>query len=428
MAQYSNGYYSGGSTTTASPYDPNAGGMTYGFPQAGANRDMPVMTGFDPNAPTIAPQFATQGGGGFDDGPGGSWQVPGDGSPWTPIQNPPDYSGGGGGGSTGGVNQTDTSGWAWQPNGTPYRDPNTGQCYVYQNGVPQKAQDGACGGTMQHPDTGTKPGALGPPGTLPPGSPDPGDGPVTGPGGSTDGSIPSSFQPNTPPPIPGSMPNVDPYEIGSSPDFSDLYGLDGVSPVNPQANPFDYGQVSDFADAAYAQSMRYLQPQFDTEDRRYEQALINKGIDPNSEAGMEMLRRKEVGQNDQLSRAAFDALGFGADLQGQMFDQSATRSGYANDLLQALMGLDQRGHEFDTTAGLNANQQAFAQMLALEGLDYRDYMTLIDQMRYDDSLALSLLGMGAPPGYTTVNTGLSQGPGYDLQGALDMWNTPLFGS
>ncbi len=235
-----------------------------------------------------------------------------------------------------------------------------------------------------------------------------------------------SYNPNTPPQYPGGTPNVDPYDIGSSPDYSG-FDFEGVSPVNPQADPFDYGQVSDFADAAWEQSMRYLEPQFQTEDRRHEQMLINKGLDPNSEAGMEALRRKEVGQNDLLSKSAFDALGFGTDLQNQMFGQDATRSGFANDMMQALMGLGQRGHEFDTTAGLNANQQAFAQMLALEGLDYRDYMTLIDQMRYDDSLALSLLGMGAAPSYQTVRTGLSDAPFVDLSNSFSMWNTPLFG-
>lgn len=331
--------------TTASPYDPNAGGMTYG-----------------------ANQYST----------GGVNNVPETQSFGDPANDKSDYK------------------VCFDPS-SPYYNKEW------------------CKAARDNPYTDA--------GKLPPwvtGSPD-----STNPDGTPTVPAPS-YNPNQPPVYQGGTPNVDPYDIGSSPNFD--VSLEGVSPVNPQADPFDYGQVSDFSDAAFAQSMRYLEPQFAMDDRRHEQSLINKGLDPNSEAGMEALRRKEMSQNDLTSKAAYDALGFGAGLQDQMFGQDATRSGYANDLIQALMGLEQRGHEFDTTAGLNANQQAFAQMLALEGLDYRDYMTLIDQMRYDDSLALSLLGLGQAPSYNTVRTGLADAPYADFSGDFQMWNTPLFGS
>jgi cobyrinic acid a,c-diamide synthase len=109
--------------------------------------------------------------------------------------------------------------------------------------------------------------------------------------------------------------------------------------------------------------------------RRGAQELINKGIDPYSEAGQKAFRQKEMSQSDQMSKAAFDALGFGAGLQEQMFGQDAQRSQLAQALLQAQMGLSQRGHEFDTGTLLGADQQSFGQMLGLEGLNYRDYLT-----------------------------------------------------
>lgn len=299
--------------------------------------------------------------------------------------------------------------WPTIPGQPGRRDPSNGQCYY--NG--QKAHDSMCGGNIPLPDTT---------------QPDPGDGPITPPpitvtptpGGNGGGGT-------SPPPYTGGMPNIDPYAVPPSP-TQEATGVGGISAINPQATPFDYGQVSDFADAAWNQSKRYLDPQFQLQDRRFEQSLINKGIDPDSEAGQAAFQRKSMGQNDLLSKSAFDALGFGTGVQDQMFGQAATRSGLSAELLQAMMGLNQRGHEFDVTAGLNANQQAFAQMLGLEGLDYRDYMTLIDQMRYDDSLSLALLGMGAPPGYQTVNTGLGSAPYADLNNETNLWNTPLFGS
>lgn len=317
------------------------------------------------------------------------------------------------------------------PPGTPWKDPATGQCYVAgAGGKLSKAQAGACGGPMPAPPV--NPQTPGPPGTMDPGDPDPGDGPIppiTPPvvGGPGDPSLPQ-YAGNQPPPYDPTLPDIDPYTIGASPDPT-ATGVGGVSAIDPQAQPFQYDEVSDFADSAWEQAMRYLRPEMDLEDRRYDQMLINRGIDPfSSEAGKDSFRMKEMSQNDRLSKAAFDALGFGRDTQQQMFGQSKDRAELSNQLLQAMMGLKQRGHEFDTTAGLNANQQAFAQMLALEGLDYRDYQTLIDQMRYDDSLALALLGIGAPPGYSTVNTGLPGAPYADLQNEIDMWNTPLFGS
>jgi hypothetical protein len=201
--------------------------------------------------------------------------------------------------------------------------------------------------------------------------------------------------------------------------------LGGVSAVNPQADAFDYGAVGDFQDAAWQNSMRYLEPQMELQDERYAQELINKGIDPYSEAGQKAFRQKEMSQSDQMSKAAFDALGFGAGLQEQMFGQDAQRSQLAQALLQAQMGLSQRGHEFDTGTLLGADQQSFGQMLGLEGLNYRDYLTSVDQARYQDSLALALAGLAPGPSYGTLNTGLP-GAEYAEYGQQADWYGDLY--
>jgi hypothetical protein len=218
------------------------------------------------------------------------------------------------------------------------------------------------------------------------------------------------------------MPNVDPYDVSQSPDWMTAPNeIGGVSAVNPEAGEFDYGGVQDFADAAWQNSMRYLDPQLTQQDERFAQQLINQGIDPYSEAGQRAFQQKEMSQNDLLSKSAFDALGYGAGLQNQMFGQDATRSQLANALLQSQWGLTQRGHEFDIGAGMQANEQAFNQMLGLEGLNYRDYQTMIDQQRYQDSLALALAGLAPAPQYGTVSTGLPNAPIYDYQGSQNTW-------
>ena len=218
-------------------------------------------------------------------------------------------------------------------------------------------------------------------------------------------------------------PTVDPYDVSSSPDWMNSpTSTGGVNAVNPNADAFDYGEVGDFSDAAWQNSMRYLEPQMDLQNDRYTQELINQGIDPYSEAGQKAFRQKSMAQNDMLSKSAFDSLGYGSQLQNQMFGQDATRSQLANALLQSQMGLTQRGQEFDTQAGMSANEQAYNQMMGLEGLGYRDYLTGVDQSRYQDTLSLALMGMAPGPSYSTTNTGLSQGPAVEYTNASNYFS------
>ena len=200
-----------------------------------------------------------------------------------------------------------------------------------------------------------------------------------------------------------------------------------VNAINPQANPMAYEDINQFTDAAYENAMRNLSPELEMQDERFAQDLINRGIDPNSPAGQEAFDRKARAQNDMLSKAAFDAMGFGTGIQQQMFAQDATRSQLANAMLQAQMGLSQRGHEFDTQAEMAANQQAFEQMMGLEGLNYRDYLSFIDQKRYQDSLALALAGLAPGPGYNITSTGLPQAASQEQIGQWQQYFGNLFG-
>jgi hypothetical protein len=168
--------------------------------------------------------------------------------------------------------------------------------------------------------------------------------------------------------------------------------------------------------------MRYLEPQMELQDERFAQELINKGIDPNSEAGQRAFRQKSMSQNDMMSKSAFDALGYGSSLQDQMFGQDATRSQLANAMLQAQMGLSQRGREFDTQAGMSSYDQAFGQMMGLEGLNYRDYLSYVDQSRYQDQISMALAGLAPSPSFSTTNAGLSRAPVYEYQGGTNFNN------
>mgnify|MGYP001815735944 CR=1 FL=1 len=190
------------------------------------------------------------------------------------------------------------------------------------------------------------------PGPVPPTATPP---PVGSPGAPMPGAVPPTgapapqlgqqnpFSPWTPigqPPAPGTggvpgMPQLQgPGQL--PPPALGQYGpgtqFGGVSTVNPQAQQADYGSVNQFADQAYQQSRRYLDPQQASENRRFDQELINRGIDPNSQAGQLAADQLSRQQNDQNSKAAFDAMQFGQNVQNQMFQQDLARSGLAGQM------------------------------------------------------------------------------------------------
>jgi len=88
-----------------------------------------------------------------------------------------------------------------------------------------------------------------------------------------------------------------------------------------------------------------------------QQEMINKGIDPNSPQGQEMMKMKGMQQADARNAAAFNSLGFGQGIQNQMAQQDLARSGIAGDMQKALWNaqLGSSGQDLQRYLG---NQQA----------------------------------------------------------------------
>jgi hypothetical protein len=259
------------------------------------------------------------------------------------------------------------------------------------------------------------PGQGGAPGMALPPAPGQGGGPTSpfAPVGST--------APATPPQAP---PGPMDAQLGAGTRFG------GQTTVNAQAGPADYQGVQGFADQALEQSRRYLDPQQEQQNRRMQQDLINKGIDPMSEQGRGMLDQMGRQQADQNSKAAFDALQFGQGIQQQMFGQDMARTQQAGQMQQALWqaqlgksgqdlqrygmnqqfelgksGQDLQRYGMDQQYGLGMGQldmarqgQDFNQMLGLEGLQFRDRVYGDKRSDYQDALTMSLLGMTPVPG------------------------------
>lgn len=283
----------------------------------------------------------------------------------------------------------------------------------------------------------------------------------------------SPWKPLTPPPmpvdskIPGApgLPRM-PGAPGYNP-YGDGTQFGGVSTINPNANPADYDSVRGFANSAYDQSMRNLQPQMDQQNRRFDQTLINQGIDPNSKAGQDARAQMDRGQNDLRSKATFDALAFGQGIQNQMFGQDLSRSQLAsgmqmgewgnNTAMNNLLGntygnqlgfLGQQGgnmaNMYGAQLGLQGNmnnnatsrynsqlqhslgmgnlelgrqQQDWSQMMGMEGLNQwnQTYNRQGDWRNQD--LTLALMGLNVPQ-----QSQIGTGGGNFQPGGVDPWS------
>lgn len=232
------------------------------------------------------------------------------------------------------------------------------------------------------------------------------------------------FTPGNDPAPPGPVDTPQPIEYDPSRDWMNIFDYDGVNAINPweMMQGFDYEQFQEYEDRAYDQAMRTLGPELEEERNRFDQQLINQGIDPNSEAGQKARAQMERGQNDRINQAKFNAMGFGQQMQQQIFGQAATSSQLANQMLQHQMQLAQRGHEFDNRLDFMSNQDSWNRMMGLENLNYRDYMTYLDQQRYQNSLAMALAGLAPGPMYQGGQPFLQGGYMQDIGNQWDLWN------
>jgi hypothetical protein len=160
---------------------------------------------------------------------------------------------------------------------------------------------------------------------------------------------------------------------------------DPTNPYSPwstmppdQAN---YDQMQGFSDQAYDYSRRYVDPQQDQDQRRIQQEMVNKGIDPNSAQGMEMMNQMSMRHGDQNDASAFGAMGFGQGIQNQMFNQQL---GWGN-------------------LELGRQQQDFGEILGYDQIDYRNDQYNEMNNRWDQSLAMNMAGYQPPYGSTPTD-------------------------
>jgi hypothetical protein len=148
------------------------------------------------------------------------------------------------------------------------------------------------------------------------------------------------------------------------------YGPQQIAGATPSFG--DYGSVAQYADQAHHNAMRYLGPQMEIEQDRLNQEIINRGVDPNSEAGQFMKDDLARRQNDAQTAASFGALQFGQGIQNQMAQQEIANQGLAADMQKALwqsqLGASSQALQ-KYVADQNFNLGASGQALEKYGID-----------------------------------------------------------
>ena len=130
---------------------------------------------------------------------------------------------------------------------------------------------------------------------------------------------------------------------------------DGVSPFNASSGATGIGDFQRFSDAAYERQVGRLTPQFEAQERSFEQDMVNRGIAPGTPAYDNARANFENARNDAFEGARTQADQLGAALQNQSFQQGATNSGLLNQLLLGQMGAD--ASRFGATTSANASMR-----------------------------------------------------------------------
>ena len=154
-------------------------------------------------------------------------------------------------------------------------------------------------------------------------------------------------------PTPTRQPGATGFGSGRTSSYAGFRG----SPQTAQAGPAQFDSMREYQDQAFQHGMSRLQPQIDQQNRRAAQDLVNRGIDPASAAGRNMLDQNARNQNDLRSSMLTQAMRLGLQAQNQAFGQSANNADRRQRHDQFYSGLGEQGRQFD--AGLRERGRQF---------------------------------------------------------------------
>lgn len=223
------------------------------------------------------------------------------------------------------------------------------------------------------------------------------------------GSVPQGVQT----PAPGTGGNVNPAWNPQG----------GVSPFNATSGATGVGDFQRFADAAYDRQVGRLTPQFEQQQRGFEQDMVNRGIAPGTPAYDDARANFENSRNDAFEGARTQADQLGAALQNQSFQQGAINSQGLRELLLGREAADASRFGASASAsasryGADRNAESNANNLAYQ-MQQGDFGNLMQMLNF---------GMGVN-GQNNATQGqnfnqnawaLGQIPGMQAPGNLDV--------
>lgn len=187
----------------------------------------------------------------------------------------------------------------------------------------------------------------------------------------------------------------------------------GVSPFNASAGATGIGEFQRFADNAYNESERRLTPQFEAQQRSFEQDMVNRGIAPGTPAYDNARQNFEQSRNDAFASARANADQQGMQAQQQSFMQGATNSAGLRDLILGRQNFDASIYGSDASMYNSDN----AANTAANNLDWQ-------RQQGDFGNLMQLLGFGQ--GITGFNNGAANQNNQNQVGQYNM-NTGMLG-
>lgn len=116
--------------------------------------------------------------------------------------------------------------------------------------------------------------------------------------------------------------------------------INGVDPVKVNVSPDILNGFDQYRDAAYEQSTRTLDPQWQQAQKDFEQQMVGRGFSPGTAAYQAAYDNFSRGKNDAYSQARSQALAQGLQANQQAFGQGLAQSQLANDLQKAQWSLE----------------------------------------------------------------------------------------
>jgi len=170
----------------------------------------------------------------------------------------------------------------------------------------------------------------------------------------------------------------------------------------------DIGTNQEYIDTAYDSAMRQMQPQMDARNAELAQGLVNRGLQPGTEAYDAEMGRMNNMQNDMLQSAAYGAQQTGLGAQNQEFQQQFGYDQLANALQQSQIGAQAQMSAAGASANASRNNAQLRNDLGMAQLGEQSrQFDVSDIFRTQGQDQGFMLGMGNL--YNQMqNTGMNQ--------------------